>query len=121
MPSVETKSQKVPVTVDNFLRAETDWAFNNAIQKQGSFGKLYHSREVTPLDKQPVPRCNRDTFYSSAIFDLDAAPVTITMPDAGKRFMTLIAINEDHYVYKVFYGAGSYTLMRDQVGTRYVL
>lgn len=77
---------------------------------------------MTPLDKQPVPRCNRDTVYSSAVFDLDAAPpVTITMPDAGKRFMTLIAINEDHYVYKVFYGAGSYTLMRDQVGTRYVL
>jgi len=76
---------------------------------------------VTPLDKQAVPRCNRDTLYSTAVFDLDAGPVTITLPDAGKRFMTMIVINEDHYVYKVFYGAGTYTFTRDQVGTRYAL
>jgi Protein of unknown function (DUF1254) len=35
---------------------------------------------------------NRDTFYSFAVFDLDAGPVTITLPDAGKRFMSLMVI-----------------------------
>jgi hypothetical protein len=32
---------------------------------------------------------NRDTLYSSAVFDLDAAPVTITLLHPGKRFMSM--------------------------------
>lgn len=120
MPT-DTKSQPVLVTVDNFVRAETDWAFANAVQQQGSFGKFYHFREMTPLDKQVVPRMNRDTLYSSALFDLDAAPVTITLPDAGKRFRSMIVINEDHYVVSVVYNPGAYTISKEQAGTRYVL
>ena len=54
------------------------------------------------------------------MFDLDAGPVTITLPDAGKRFMSMQVINEDHYVPGVYYGAGSYTLDKEKVGTRYV-
>ena len=65
-------------------------------------------------------RLNRDTLYSSALFDLDAGPVTITMPDAGERFMSLQIISEDHYVPAVYYGAGTRTLDREMVGTRYV-
>jgi hypothetical protein len=40
--------------------------------QQGGFGKFNHAREVTALDKQIVPRQNRDTLYSTAVFDLDA-------------------------------------------------
>jgi hypothetical protein len=67
-----------------------------------------------------VPRVNRDTLYSTAVFDLQAGPVTITMPHAGKRFMSLIVIDEDHYVHGVYYGAGSHTLLMDEIGTCYV-
>ena len=42
------------------------------------------------------------------------------MPDAGKRFMSMQVISEDHYVPEVVYGKGSYTLTQDKVGTRYV-
>jgi hypothetical protein len=121
LPTPISSANTVPVTVDNFVRAETDWAFSNVLRDQDAFGKFYHFRELAPLDKQAVPRANRDTLYSTAVFDLDAAPVTITMPDAGKRFMTMMVINEDHYVYSVTYTAGVYTLSRDKVGTRYVL
>jgi hypothetical protein len=38
---------------------------------------------------------NRDTLYSSGVFDLDAAPITITLPDAGKRFMSTQVISQD--------------------------
>jgi hypothetical protein len=31
-----------------------------------------------------------------AVFDLDAAPVTITLPDAGKRFWEWIARERGH-------------------------
>jgi len=33
--------------------------------------------------------------------DLNGGPVTITLPDAGKRFMSMQIINEDHYVPEV--------------------
>jgi hypothetical protein len=110
----------VPVTVDNFVRAESDM-YISALAKQGTLGKLLHRREPASIDDQAVIRLNRDTFYTSGVFDLDAGPVTITMPDPGKRYMALQIINEDHYVPHVFYGAGTHTLTRENVGTRYVV
>jgi len=118
-PSPPT-GDSVPVTADNFVRAETDRAFS-AVVKDNGFGKFNHSRTPTPLDKQLVPRQNRDTLYSTAVFDLDAGPVTITLPDAGKRFMTLMTIDEDHYVVEVVYDSKPHTYTRQQVGTRYLL
>jgi hypothetical protein len=47
--------------------------------------------------------------------------VTITLTDAGKRFMTMIVIDEDHYVFTVVYGPGSHTITKDKIGTRYAL
>src|SRR4051812_45792352 len=81
----------VPVTADNFPRAESDLYFGGVV-KNGGFGKFDHTREPTPLDKQTVIRLNRDALYSAAVFDLNAGPVTITLPDAGKRFMSLQVI-----------------------------
>ncbi|MEW6450462.1 MAG: DUF1254 domain-containing protein [Pseudomonadota bacterium] len=113
-------STAIPVTADNFIRAESDLYFSNMV-KDGSFGKFSHRREPASIDNQTVIRLNRDTLYSAAVFDLDAGPVTITLPDAGKRFMSLMIVNEDHYVPAVYYGAGSYTFDRKKVGTRYAL
>jgi len=110
----------VPVTVDNFIRAESDLYFGGILKDGGGIGKFLHRREPARIDNQTVIRLNRDTLYSSAVFDLDAGPVTITMPDAGKRFMSMQVISEDHYVPEVVYGKGSYTLTQDKVGTRYV-
>jgi hypothetical protein len=110
----------IPVTVDNFIRAESDLYFGGIIKDSGGIGKLNHCREPARIDNQTVIRLNRNTLYSSAVFDLDAGPVTITMPDAGKRFMSLLIINEDHYALAVYYGKGSHILTRQSVGTRYV-
>lgn len=110
----------IPVGVDNFPRAESDLYFGNMI-KDGAFGKFLHRREPAEIDNQTVIRLNRDTLYSSAVFDLDAGPVTITMPNAGKRFMSLMIINEDHYVRSVTYDAGPHTFTKEKVGTRYMV
>ncbi|WP_309765555.1 DUF1254 domain-containing protein [Caballeronia sp. LZ016] len=109
----------VPVTVDNFVRAETDMYFNNSVQG-GGFGGWHHVRELLPIDRQSVIRGNRDTLYSTRVFDLDAGPVTVTLPDAGARFMSLQIISEDQYT-TTEYGAGPHTLDKAKVGTRYVL
>jgi len=114
-----TAAKAVPVTVDNFVRAESDTYFAGMAKVDG-VGKLAHRRAPASIDNQTVVRLNRDTLYSSGVFDLDAGPVTITMPDAGKRFMSMQVISEDHYVPDVFYGAGTHTLTREGVGTRYV-
>lgn len=110
----------VPVTPDNFARAESDRYFG-AVVAQGGFGQFHHHRGPMAIDRQTVIRPNRDTLYSAAVFDLDAGPVTITLPDAGQRYMSMQVINEDHYVSRVVYGQGTYSLSREQAGTRYVM
>jgi hypothetical protein len=107
------------VSPDNFARAESDLYFGNFV-KDGGCGVLHHIRELSPIDNQLVIRQNRDTLYSSAVFDLDAGPVTVTLPDSGGRFMALQVISEDHYTTQVVYAPASVTLTRDEVGTRYV-
>ena len=110
----------IPVTVDNFVRAESDTSIGNLAKESGGLAKLHHRREPASIDDQTVIRLNRDTLYSSAVFDLDAGPVTIALPDAGTRFMSLMAVSQDHYATTV-YGAGPHTFDKDKVGTRYVL
>jgi hypothetical protein len=117
-PTAATK--KVPVTTETFTRAESDLYFSNVI-KMGSLGKFHHDRKGVDIDNQSVIRLNRDTLYSSAVFDLNAGPVTITLPDAGKRFRSMQVINEDQYTQAVNYHAGSYDLTRENIGTRYVV
>ena len=120
MPTIGLTARAVAVTPENFNRAESDMYFASQVRR-GGFGKFEHFRELMPVDHQTVVRPNRDTLYSSAVFDLDAAPVTITLPDPGSRFMSLQAIDEDHFTVNVRYGAGPYTYTRERVGTRYFL
>lgn len=108
----------IPVSTDNFVRAESDLYFAGIV-KNGGFGKFDHTREPAPIDKQTVIRLNRDTLYSSAVFDLDAGPVTITLPEAGSRFMSMQVFDEDQYTHGVHYKPGKYTLTKKDIGTRY--
>jgi hypothetical protein len=110
----------VQVSPDNFVRAESDLYFGNVV-KDGGFGKFHHIRELSPIDNQLVIRQNRDTLYSAGVFDLDAGSVTITMPDASGRFMSLQTITENHYVPEVSYAGGAHMLTLDETGTRYVM
>jgi hypothetical protein len=108
----------VPVTVDNYNRAQSDVYFGLSV-KNGALGKLRHGRELMPVDRRGLIRPNRDTLYSAAVFDLGAGPVTITLPDAGERFMVMQAVNQDQYTPAVYYDADSHTLTKEGIGTRY--
>lgn len=114
-------SALIPVTVENFTRAESDVYFAATVKGFDAFGKFGHNRLPTPIDKQTVIRMNRDTLYSAAVFDLEASPVTITLPDPGARFLSMQVINQDHFTPMVVYGGGRHTLTREQIGTRYVI
>src|SRR5882762_1068016 len=116
--STAHSAKAIPVTAENFVRAESDMYFG-AVVKDGGFSRFFHRRVPAEIDNQTVVRLNRDTLYSAAVFDLDAGPVTVTLPDAGKRFMSMMVIDEDEYVPDVVYCAGSHTYSRHKIGTRY--
>ncbi len=113
-------SQTALVTVENYNRAQTDVNFAGVVNN-GGFGKFRHGRELAPPVRQGIVRPNRDTLYSFAVVDLDAGPVAITLPEAGKRFMGMQVVNQDQYTPVTYYGAGTHTLTREMVGTRYAI
>jgi hypothetical protein len=71
------------VTVENFIRAETDFYFATYVA-QDALGRFFHLRDVTPLHKQDVVRMNRDTLYSFTILELDAGPITVEIARYGR-------------------------------------
>jgi hypothetical protein len=108
------------VNVDNYARSETDMQIDRMLKREKSVNKWAHNRLPTPLDKQNVIRMNRDTLYSFATVDISKG-ATITMPNAGKRYMTLMVINNDGYINKVFHGGGTYKLTMKEFDTHYVV
>ncbi len=120
VPTVIFATETKQVTVDNFVRAESDQmiranmkAFNIA------FGKFSHLREPTTPENQPVIRMNQDTLYSGAVLDL-SKPVKITLPEVDGRYMSMHVVDQDHYM-RVESKPGTYTLTEDSVGTRFAL
>ena len=104
------------------MRAETAAYFKKYATGPGrELGKIMFRRDVSPVDDQTIVRQNRDTLYGAAVFDLDAGPVTITLPDPRGRFMSMQTWSEDQHTPGVKYNAGSYKLTKEDVGSRYVL
>jgi metallo-beta-lactamase class B len=117
-PATEPAAAGGTVTLSTFVRAETDRYFAQAA-REGAFGVLRHRRTLAAIDAQDVVRMNRDTLYSSGVFDLGAAPLTVTLPEVGPRFMSMQVISQDHYTADVVYAPGRFTYDRKKVGTRY--
>ena len=108
------------VNVDNFARAESDRMFSAIQQVAGGVNRWSHYRAPTPVDQQTVIRMNRDTLYSAAIVDISAG-ATLTIPDTGRRYVSVMIVNQDHYINHVFHDPGEYELTVEQFDTPYVL
>lgn len=108
------------VTVDNFVRAESDHMIRANMKAMGvAIGKFTHLRKPTTPDNQPVIRMNQDTLYSGTVLDL-SKPVMITLPAIGGRYMSMHVVSQDHYML-VKSAPGTYELTEDSVGTRFAL
>ncbi len=107
------------VNVDTFARAETDRMFAALEQQSGGINQLHHNRVPTPLDQQPVIRMNRDTLYSLAIVDLQEG-ATLTVPESGDRYVSVMVVNNDHYINRIIHDAGDHHLSVGEFDTRYV-
>jgi hypothetical protein len=116
----QAMTDKVSVTIGNFVRAESDRMMFDLMRSAGGINRWQHNRRPTPLDQQTVVRMNRDTLYSFAVVDL-AEGADLTMPDGGERYVSLMVVNQDHYINRVFHTAGKHRLTMDDFDTRYVL
>ena len=104
------------VTDTNFVRAETDRMFAGLQADAGGVNTLLHHRAPAPLDHQTVIRMNRDTLYSLAIVDISEG-ATLTVPDSGGRYLSVMIVNEDHYINRVLHEAGDYELTIQEFNT----
>lgn len=109
------------VNVDNWVWAESARMFAGQLAKSGcAVNEWDHNRTPTPIDAQNVIRMQRDTFYSSAIVDISEG-ATVTLPDAGNRYMSLMVLNEGHYINAIYHDVGTYELTVDEFDTPYAL
>lgn len=110
---------EIPVNVQNFKRAESDVMFSRLSAGFG-LGEWNHTYELKPLDDQPIIRQNRDTLYSSVVVDV-REDVTVTLPDAGDRYISVWVINQDHYGPVILRDAGDHVLTRELIGSDYAV
>ncbi len=109
----------VIVNADNFARAETHRMFADLQRDADGVNTFLHHRAPADVEKQTVIRLNRDTLYSIAIVDISAG-ATLTVPDAGGRYLSVMVVNEDHYINQVIHDAGEYELTVDTFDSPYV-
>jgi hypothetical protein len=106
-------ASSVTVTPETYIRAETDRAFLGGAMQAGGVNLFDHHRAPTPVDQQPIVRMNKDTLYSGAIIDTEGG-ATITIPEIpGDRYVSVLLIDNDHYVPFVIYTAGTHKLPQD--------
>ena len=116
-----------PVTSKNYARAETQSLFAGAyislIAKSTctpGMGVLMHEREPSDPSHRAFARVNYDTLYSWLLLDL-TTPATISMPETDGRYQSAQVLNEGHWMPFVITEPGSFTLTRENSGSRYVL
>ncbi|WP_407108055.1 DUF1214 domain-containing protein [Rhodococcus aetherivorans] len=109
----------IPVNVDNFVRAETDRMFLDLQRDAGGINVLRHNREPASVEQQTVIRMNRDTLYSLAIVDTSEG-ATLTIPDGGRRYMSVMVVDQDHHVDRILHDPGEHRFTADEFPTPYV-
>jgi hypothetical protein len=114
------QSNPIPVTIMNYIRAESDVQFNAYAEKAGGVGKILHLREPYSVENQTTIRGNRDTLYSAVVIDL-SSPAVIVKPASSGRFQSMLVISQDHYNPLLKHGSGEVTLTMDFVGSRYAM
>lgn len=109
----------VAVNLDNFTRAETDRMFAALQADAGGINRVHHNRAPTSIDEQTVIRMNRDTLYSMALLDISEG-ATVMVPESGDRYVSVMVVNQDHYVNRVFHEPGRHDLTTGEFDTPWV-
>ncbi len=117
-PSEESAEQAdaapalIPVTEENYKVAESDLAFHNITKLVGMNTFFHFPIGAFDLNNQTVVRMNQDTVYSAAVIDASAG-ATITIPDMGDRYLSVMVVQNDHYIDQVFLTPGTHEIESD--------
>ncbi|PSU36346.1 hypothetical protein [Photobacterium lutimaris] len=106
----------VPVTMDNYVVAESDWYFSGVQNKVG-VNTWMHDDPVS-IDNQQVIRSNRDVVYSIAIVDVSEG-ATFTVPLSGE-FQIIHIIDEHHLFHQVVKNGETLEVSADDIQGEYV-
>ncbi|MBT3139989.1 hypothetical protein DS909_02710 [Phaeobacter gallaeciensis] len=103
-------AESITVTEENFPQAYTNLRFAAIIEKAGGIN-TFLKMPVPSSDpaEQFVVRMNRDTAYSTSVFDVSSREVYITIPETDKYVTTQI-IDENHETQRMIYGPGRYNI-----------
>jgi len=104
------QADPIVVTEDNFAQAYTDQRLATIIEKAGGLN-TFLKMPVPSSDptKQFVVRMNRDTAYSTSVFDLSSRDVYITIPETD-RYVTIQIVDQNHETQRMIYGPGRYLI-----------
>lgn len=119
MMATVVQAEPMKVGAGNFVRAESDRYMGDIVARQG-LGAFVHQREPTSVEDQAIIRMNRDTLYSSGVFDLSAGPVSIHIPEGDPRYRAVQILTQDHLTLAVIHD-GSFTVSAETAGTRYIV
>ena len=104
--------EKIPVTLENYEVAESDLAFYNITKLVGMNTFFHFPTGAFDLDNQTVVRMNRDTYYSGAIIDTTQG-ATVTIPETNGRYLSVMVVQNDHYIDQVFLEPGTHEITSD--------
>jgi hypothetical protein len=105
-----------PVTMKNYVIAESDWYFNG-VQKKAGVNVWMHDNPVSK-DNQQVIRSNRDVVYSIAIVDVSKG-ATFTVPKSNE-FQAIHIIDEAHLFHQVVLSGESLEVQANDIEGEYV-
>jgi hypothetical protein len=103
-------AKPIVVTAENFPQAYTNLRFAAIIEKTGGLNRFL-TMPVPSSDpkEQFVVRMNRDTAYSTSVFDLSSRNVYVTIPETD-QYVTIQIVDENHETQRMIYGPGRYLL-----------
>ena len=104
--------EKIAVTLDNYEDAESDLAFYNVTKLVGMNTFFHFPTGAFDLDNQTVVRMNRDTYYSAAVIDTTQG-ATLTIPETNGRYLSVMVVQNDHYIDQVFLEPGTHEITSD--------
>jgi hypothetical protein len=110
--SQQTAKSALIVTRENYPTVETSRQLAIQSNNAGGINKLNRFDGVAKLDDQPIIRLNQDTVYTMGVVDVSKG-ATVTIPDAGDRFISTTFVDSDHYVHAAKYGSGTYDIPQD--------
>ena len=113
------QAEPIKVNVMNYIAAQTAMQFDTYQKQAGGVNTVLNEREPVPVDNQPTIRMNRDTLYSFIVVDISEG-ATVTLPDAGSRYRSMMVVNEANYINAVYLGAGAHELTKEKFGSDHV-